>query len=104
MKTYRTYLSDGRFYEDLMGDSYHSKYVALMYRFVAFQTKSKIIRVDSYFGKFRRLRRSFYKVIGDTAEDINVYHINSKNYSRVLSAGTIQRWLKFQMCPSENLI
>jgi hypothetical protein len=76
MKTYRTYLSNGRFYEDLVMNSYHPRYAATMYRFVAFQTPSKIIRVDSYFGKFRRLRRSFYKVIGDTAEDINVYHIN----------------------------
>ena len=94
MKTYRTYLSDGRFYEDLMGDSYHSKYVALMYKFLAFNTTSRIIRVESTFGKYNRLRRRFYKVIGDTAEDINVYHINSKNYSRVLSAGTIKRFLK----------
>ena len=104
MKTYRTYLSDGREYEDLMGDSYHPKYVALMYKFVAFQTKSKIIRVESTFGKNNRLRRSFYKVIGDTTEDINVYHIGSSLYKQILSAGTIQRWLKFQMCPSEILI
>ena len=94
MKTYRTYLSDGREYEELMMSSCHAKYVALMYKFLAFNTTSRIIRIDSYFGKFNRLRRSFFKVIGDTAEDINVYHINSKNYSRILSAGTIQRWLK----------
>ena len=94
MKTYRTYLSDGRFYEDLMGDSYHSKYVALMYKFLAFNTPSKIIRVDSYFGKFNRLRRSFYKVIGTSMEDARVYHIGSNLYSRILSAGTLQRWLK----------
>ena len=89
MKTYRTYLGDGREYENLMVDSYHPKYAATMYRFVAFQTTSKIIRVESTFGKFNRLRRRFYKVIGDTAEDINVYHIGSNLYKQILSAGTI---------------
>ena len=104
MKTYKTYLSNGRGYEDLMGDSYHPKYVALMYKFVAFQTPSRIIRVESTFGKNNRLRRRFYKVIGTSIEDARVYHIGSSLYKQILSAGTIQRWLKFQMCPSENLI
>ena len=94
MKTFKVFLSDGRGYEDLMMDSYHPKYVALMYKFLAFHTPSRIIRVDSYFGKYNRLRRRFYKVIGDTAEDINVYHIGSSLYKQILSAGTIQRWLK----------
>ena len=94
MKTFKVFLSDGREYEDLMGVSYHPKYVALMYKFLAFNTTSKIIRVESTFGKYNRLRRRFYKVIGDTAEDINVYHIGSSLYKQILSAGTIKRFLK----------
>ena len=102
MKTYRTYLSDGREYEDLVTDSYHPRYAATMYKFLAFNTTSRIIRVESTFGKNNRLRRSFYKVVGTSMEDINVYHIGSSLYKQILSAGTIQRWLKFQMCPSES--
>ena len=92
MKTYNIFLADGREYTEIMFESYHSKYIASMYKFLALETESKLIRVESLYRN--KKRRSFYRILGSTKETIKIFYINSRKYKQNLSAGKIQRWFK----------
>ena len=91
MKTYNIFLADGREYTEIMFESYHSKYIASMYKFLALETESKLIRVESLYRN--KKRRSFYRIL-NTKETIKIYYINSRKYKQNLSAGIIQSFFK----------
>ena len=75
MKTYNIFLADGREYTETMFESYHSKYIASMYKFLALETESKLIRVESLYRN--KKRRSFYRILGSTKETIKIFYLCS---------------------------
>ena len=70
--------------------TYRSWFVAHEFSMEAYDTHSRIIRVN-HSRKPGKERISFYKIIGDSKERYKVFHVNCKGYRRILAGLRILR-------------
>ena len=76
---------------------YRNWFYAHSYSFLAWESKSKIIRL-SYKKQPNIIKYTFYKIVGQNRENIKLYQCNCERYRKYLAGKSILRcWKRSQV-------